>query len=79
MKLAIAAGDDILVVDHIQTTVQIQHHTITSMFVVVNILVTPLGWISYSNIVIDFASAPVIILVPPATESVTTCPDSLTN
>ena len=32
------AEDDLLMVDHIQTTVQIHLHTVTHMFVVVNTL-----------------------------------------
>ena len=41
IKLVIAAGDDLVIVDHIQTTIQLQHHTVTHTFVVVNTLITP--------------------------------------
>ena len=38
--LVIGTEDDLLVVDHVQTTVQILHHTITYSFIVVNTLIT---------------------------------------
>ena len=41
VKLVTAAGDDLFMIDHIQTTVQIHHHTVNHMFVVVNMLITP--------------------------------------
>ena len=51
VKLVTAAGDDLVIVDHIQTTIQLQHHTVTHIFVVVNTLITPtiLGIDFYSN------------------------------
>ena len=35
-----AAGDDLSMIDHIQTTVEIQNCTVTHIFVVVNALIT---------------------------------------
>ena len=32
VKLVTATGDNLLIVDHIQTTVRIQHHTVTHSF-----------------------------------------------
>ena len=73
VKLVTAAGDDLLMVDHIQTTVQIQHHTVTHMFVVVNTLITPvilgMDFLQKHGMVIDFASTPVRISLPPAAEN----------
>ena len=69
VKLVTAAGDDLLIVDHIQTTVQIQHHTITHSFIVVNALITPailgIDFLQQHGITIDFASTPIGISVPP--------------
>ena len=73
VKLVTAAGDDLLMIDHIQTTVQIQHHTVNYMFVMVNTLITPailgMDFLQQHGIVIDFASTPVKIFLPPATEN----------
>ena len=73
VKLVTAAGDDLLMIDHIQTTVQIQHHTVNHMFVMVNVLITPvilgMDFLQQHGIVIDFASTPVKIFLPPATEN----------
>ena len=75
MKLVTAPVDDLLMVDHIQTTVQIQHHTVTHMFVVVNTctLITPvilgMNFLQQHGMVIDFASTPVKISLPLATET----------
>ena len=70
VKLVITAGDDLLMIDHIQTTVQIQHHTVNHMFVVVNTLITPailgMDFLQQHGIVIDFASTPVKTSLPPA-------------
>ena len=72
VKLMTAAGDDLLMIDHIQTTVQIQHRTVNHMFVVVNTLITPailgMDFLQQHGIVIDFASTPVKISLPPATQ-----------
>ena len=41
MKLVTATVNDLLMTDYIQTTVQIQYHTVNHMFEVVNTLITP--------------------------------------
>ena len=68
-----AAGDDFLIVDHIQTTVRIQHHTVTHSFIVVNTLVTPailgIDFLQQHGIIIDFASSPINISIPPVADS----------
>ena len=73
VKLVTAAGDDLLMIHHIQTTVQIQHHTVNHTFVVVNTLITlailRMDFLQQHGIVIDFASIPVKISLPPATEN----------
>ena len=69
--LVIATGDDLLIVDHIQTTVRIQHRNITHSFIVVNTLVTPtilgIDFLQQHGITIDFASSPIDILIPDKT------------
>ena len=71
VKLVTAAGDDLLIVDHIQTTVRIQHRTVTHSFIVVNTLVTPailgINFLQQHGIIIDFASSPINISIPPST------------
>lgn len=78
VKLVTAAGDDLLIVDHIQTTVQIQHHTITHYFIVVNTLITPailgIDFLQQHRIAIDFASTPIKISVPPVAANRVTYP-----
>ena len=68
VKLVTAAGDDLLMVDHIQITVRIQHHTVTHSFIVVNALVTPailgIDFLQQHGIIIDFASSPINISIP---------------
>ena len=72
VKLVTAAGDDLLIVDHIQTTVRIQHHNITHSFIVVNTLITPailgIDFLQQHGITIDFASSPIDISIPPVTD-----------
>ena len=41
VKLVTATVNDLLMTDYIQTTVQIQYHTVNHMFEVVNTLITP--------------------------------------
>ena len=73
VKLVTATGDNLLIVDHIQTTVRIQHHTVTHSFIVVNTLVTPailgIDFLQQHGIIIDFASSPINISVPPVADS----------
>ena len=62
VKLVTAAANDLLMTDYIQTTVQIQHHTVNHMFEVVNTLIAPailgMDFLQQHGIVIDFASTP---------------------
>ena len=73
VKLVTEAGVDLLMIDHIQTTVEIQNCTVNHMFVVVNTLITPailgMDFIQQHGIVIDFARIPVKILLPPTPEN----------
>ena len=73
VKLVTAAGVDLLMIDHIQTAVEIQNCTVTHMFVVVNELITPdilgMDFLQQHGIVIDFARTPVKILLPTAPEN----------
>ena len=73
LPLVTATGDNLLIVDHIQTTVRIQHHTVTHSFIVVNTLVTPtilgIDFLQQHGIIIDFVSSPINISVPPVADS----------
>ena len=73
IKLVTAAGDDLLMIDHIQATVEIQNRTVTHMFVVVNALITPailgMDFLQQHGIVIGFARTPIKIFLPPASEN----------
>ena len=75
-----AAGDDLLIVDHIQTTVRIQHHTVTHSYIVVNTLITPaileIDFLQQHGIIIDFASSPINISIPPIADSTVINPAS---
>ena len=68
VKLVTAAGDD-----HIQTTVRIQHHKVTHSFIVVNTVITPtilgIDYLQQHGIIIDFASSPINISIPPIADS----------
>ena len=63
VKLVTAAGNDLLIVDHIQAAVQIQNYTVTHSFIVVNTLITPailgIDFLQQHGIKIDFASTPI--------------------
>ena len=69
VKLVTAAGNDLLMVDHIRATVQIQDYTVTHSFIVVNTLITPailgIDFLQQHSIKIDFATTPIKLSVSP--------------
>ena len=73
INLVTAEGDDLLMIDHIQATVEIQNRTVTYMFVVVNVLITSailgMDFLQQHGIVIGFARTPVKIFLSPALEN----------
>ena len=63
VKLVTAAGNDLLMVDHIRATVQVQNYTVTHSFIVVDTLITPailgIDFLQQHSIKIDFATTPI--------------------
>ena len=63
VKLVTAAENDLLMVDHIGATVQIQDYTVTHSFIVVNTLITPailgIDFLRQHSIKIDYATTPI--------------------
>ena len=73
VKLVTAAGNDLLIVDHIRATVQIQNYTVTHSFIVVNTLITPailgIDFLQQHSIKIYFATTPIKLSVSPGAGS----------
>ena len=73
VKLVTAAGNDLLIVDHIQAAVQIQNYAVTHSFIVVNTLITPailgIDFLQQHGIKIDFVSTPIKLSSSPGADN----------